>query len=307
MRALASYVTKGFSQALLVTVGFAVLSLILPPLGLISGAALALVTLRMGGHQGAVVMLAATGFVGGLAYLSLGNLIPGVVFLLGMWLPLWVLAQVLRASRSLPLTNMAAAGLGILAVLVAHLVMGDASAWWDQMLHKVFDPAMEAGAGGGPLADKHAVNEALAAIAQVMTGIMAAGFVINAIMCLYLARGWQAALYNPGGFRQEFHQLRLGRSLGIGVLVLAGVYLLPSKGLSSMAGDMLIVILSLYLIQGVALIHAIVAMRNMHIAWLVGMYVLVFFALPQLMLVLAAVGYVDTWVDFRGRLERRAS
>jgi hypothetical protein len=306
MRALASYVTKGFSQALLVIVGFAVLSLILPPLGLISGAALGLVTLRMGGHQGAVVMLAATGFVGGLAYLSLGNLVPGVVFLLGMWLPLWLLAQVLRASRSLALTNTVAGGLGLVGVLVAHLVMGDTSAWWNETLNQLFLPAMEA-AGDGPLADRAAVDEALATIAQMMTGIMAAGFVLNAIMCLYLARGWQAILYNPGGFKQEFYQLRLGRSLGLGVLVLFGLYLVPSEGLTRMAGDMLIVILSLYLVQGVALVHAIVAMRNMHIAWLVGMYVLVFFALPQLMLVLAAVGYADTWADFRRRLAKPAA
>lgn len=302
MRALASYVTKGFSQALLVTVGFAVLSLILPPLGLISGAALALVTLRMGGHQGAVVMLAATAFVGGLAYLSLGNLAPALVFLLAMWLPLWVLAQVLRSSRSLSLTNMVAGGLGLLGVLAAHLLLGDTSAWWHEVLTKLFEPAMEA---GGPLADKQTVDEALAGIAQLMTGIMAAAMVLNAIMCLYLARGWQALLYNPGGFREEFHHLRLGRSLGIVALALMGVYLLPGEGLSSLVGDMLIVIISLYLVQGVALIHAVVAIKRLHVAWLVGMYVLIFFALPQLSLVLAALGFADTWMDFRRRLERR--
>lgn len=303
MRALASYVTKGFSQALLVTVGFAVLSLMLPPLSLLSGAALALVTLRAGARYGALVMLVATVFVAGLAYISLSNLAPGMVFLFGMWLPLWVLAVVLRATRSLSLTNLVAGGLGFLGVVGAHLLMGDTSAWWYETLSKLFEPAMEA---GGALADKQAVDEALAGISQLMTGIMAAAMVLNAIMCLYLARGWQAVLYNPGGFRQEFHQLSLGRGLGIVALVLMGVYLLVGEGFSRLVGDMLIVIISLYLVQGVAVVHAVVAIKKMHMAWLVGMYVLILFALPQLTLVLAALGFADTWMDFRHRLERRA-
>jgi uncharacterized protein YybS (DUF2232 family) len=51
-----------------------------------------------------------------------------------------------------------------------------------------------------------------------------------------------------------------------------------------------------------ALAQAIVAMRKLHIAWLVGLYVVVFFALPQLMAVVAIIGLADTWFDFRRRL-----
>ena len=40
------------------------------------------------------------------------------------------------------------------------------------------------------------------------------------IAMLFLARWCQAALYNPGGFRKEFHQIRLSQTAGA-ILLLA--------------------------------------------------------------------------------------
>jgi hypothetical protein len=273
----------------------------LPPLSILSAAALALVTLRLGGQYGAVVMLAAAAIVAGLSYVSLGSAVPALMFLAALWLPLWLLAWVLRAGRSLSLASTVAGILGLVGVLLAHLLLGDMTAWWHQVLLNIFEPAMKA---GGPLADRETVTRLLAGIARFMTGLMAAGVVLNAIMCLYLARGWQAALYNPGGFRSEFHELRLGQGMAwLTVLVIAG-YVAPLGGVSHVAGDMVVVMLSLFLLQGLAMAHAVVAIRNMHMAWLVGLYVIVFFALPQLMAVLALMGLADTWFDFRRRLAK---
>lgn len=299
MKMLASFIMRGHSQALLVIVGFAVLSLVLPPLSILSGAAVALVTLRLGVRLGAVLVAGATVLVAALAWFSLGSGIPALMFLAALWLPLWIMASVLHASRSLAMASVVAGLLGLAGVLVAHLAMGDMSAWWRQILLTIFEPAMEA---GGPLADREMVTGILEGIARFMTGLMAAGMVLNALICLYLARGWQAALYNPGGFRNEFYELRLGRWMGLIALAVMGLYLAPLGDVSLAAGDMMIVALSLYLLQGMALAHAIVAMRKLHIAWLVGLYVVVFFALPQLMAVVAIIGLADTWFDFRRRL-----
>lgn len=299
MKMLASYVMRGYSQALLVVVGFAVLSLVLPPLSIISGAAVALVTLRLGSQRGAATMAGATALVALLATLSLGSALPALMFLAALWLPLWIAGWVLRASRSLAMASAVIGFLGLAGVLAMHLVMGDMSAWWRQVLLTIFEPAMQA---GGPLADRETVMGILDSIARFMTGIMAAGVVLNALTCLLLARGWQASLYNPGGFRNEFYELRLGRGMGGLTLAIAGLFLLPLEALSPAAGDMMIVVLSLYLLQGMAIAHAIVAMRKLHIAWLVGLYVMVFFALPQLMAVVAMIGLADTWLDLRRRL-----
>ena len=72
MKALASFILRGPSQAILVAVGTAVLAMMLPPLSVISGAVVALVTLRAG-IPGGIVMLGSAAFVALLAYVSLGN------------------------------------------------------------------------------------------------------------------------------------------------------------------------------------------------------------------------------------------
>lgn len=301
MKALASFILRGPSQAILVAVGTAVLAMMMPPLSVVSGAVIALVTLRSGVRSGGLVMLGSTAFVALLAYMSLGNFLPGMIFLLVLWLPLWVLAWVLREMRSLAWATSAAGVLGIVGVLVVYALVGDVAAWWEQVLLAMFEPAMEAGAAG-PLADREAVEGILASIAKVMTGIAAAGMTLNAVMCLYLARAWQAQLYNPGGFRDEFHELRMGQRVAMASLAFVVVSLLPLGEFSHMAGEIVIVILSLYVLQGLALIHAVVARRQLHMAWLIVLYLVMLFVLPQLMALVAVLGLVDTWVDFRRRI-----
>jgi uncharacterized protein YybS (DUF2232 family) len=66
-------------------------------------------------------------------------------------------------------------------------------------------------------------------------------------------------------------------------------------GLSSAAAEILMVVLSLYVIQGLAIIHAIVAKKKMHAAWLVVSYIVALFIAPQLV---ALLGLADTWADF---------
>ncbi len=298
MKSLASFILRGQNQAILVAVGTGVLAMMMPPLSLLSGAAVALTTLRSGMRSGAVVMLGSTAFVAGLTWLSLGNVLPALMFLGVLWLPLWGLGFILRETRSLALTTMAAGIFGIIGIIATYLILGDVTSWWKETLTTLFEPAMEA---GGPLADPELVEKVLADLSKVMTGIAAAGFMLNTIMCLYLARGWQAQLFNPGGFRSEFHELRFGHKAAVVSLAVIVLSMVPLGGLSNVAAEIMIVVLSLYVIQGLAMIHAVVAIKKMHVAWLIGVYMVAFFILPQLMAVVALLGLVDTWVDFRQR------
>jgi uncharacterized protein YybS (DUF2232 family) len=149
------------------------------------------------------------------------------------------------------------------------------------------------------------VEQAMATMSKVMTGIAAAGVVLNSLMCLYLARGWQAQLFNPGGFRDEFYELRLGKSTALFSLAAILLSMLSLGGLSLVAAEVVIVTLSLFAVQGFAIIHAIVAIKKLHIAWLVGLYVVSLFVLPQIMALIALTGLIDTWVNFRQRIEAR--
>ena len=298
MKSLASFILRGQNQAILIAVATGVLAMMMPPLSLLSGAAVALTTLRAGMRSGAVVMLGSTAFVAGLTWLSLGTVLPALMFLGVLWLPLWVLGWILRETRSLALTTIAAGVLGIIGIIATYLILGDVTSWWKETLTTLFEPAMEA---GGPLADPELVEKVLADLSKVMTGIAAAGFMLNTIMCLYLARGWQAQLFNPGGFRSEFHELRFGYKAAMASMAVIVLSMLPLGGLSNVATEIMIVVLSLYVIQGLAMIHAVVAIKKMHVAWLIGVYMVTFFILPQLMAVVALLGLVDTWVDFRQR------
>ena len=189
--------------------------------------------------------------------------------------------------------------LGIAGVLMTYALVGDVTTWWEQTLLAMFEPAMEA---GGPLADRETVLAILANLAKIMTGVAAAGMTLNAVMCLYLARAWQAQLYNPGGFRDEFHELRMGQRTAMLSLGFVVVSLLPLGEFSHMAGEIVIVILSLYVLQGLALIHAVVARRQLHMAWLIVLYLVMLFVLPQLMALVAVLGLIDTWADFRRKI-----
>jgi hypothetical protein len=184
-------------------------------------------------------------------------------------------------------------------IIATYVLVGDVTSWWEGALRTLLEPAMEA---GGPLADPQVVEGILADLSKLMTGLAAAGLVLNAIMCLYLARGWQAQLFNPGGFRNEFHELRFGQLTALVSLVVIVISIVPMGMLTNMAVEMVVVILGLYVIQGMAILHAVIAARKMHIAWLAGMYIVTFFVLPQLMVVVAMLGLIDTWADIRQRV-----
>lgn len=301
MKSLASFIMRGPGQAILVTVGTGVLAMLLPPLSLISGAAVALTTLRAGPKSGMTVMLGSTAFVALIAWLSVGNALPALMFLGVMWLPLWLLGWVLRETRSLSLTHLVAGVVVALGVVTVHVMLGDTAGWWQQVLLRLSEPALQA---GSPL-DPAEVEQAMTTLSRVMTGIIAAGLVLNSLMCLYLARGWQAQLFNPGGFRTEFHELRLGKIAALVSLAIIVLSMLPMGGFSSLATELLIIALSLYVVQGLAMIHAIVAIKQLHIAWLVGLYLVAFVVLPQLMALVALLGLIDTWVDFRQRIRHQ--
>ncbi len=299
MKSLASFILRGPSQAVLVTVGTGVLAMMMPPLSILSGSAVALTTLRVGMRSGAIVMLGSTAFVAVLTWLSLGNVLPALMFLGMLWLPLWGMGWVLRETRSLALTTITAGILGVIGIIATYMILGDVTSWWKEVLTALFEPAMES---GGPLDDPELVEKVLADLSKIMTGIAAAGFVLNMIMCLYLARGWQAQLFNPGGFRSEFHELRFGIKAAVVSLVVIVLAMLPMGGISNVATEIMMVVLSLYVIQGLAMIHAVIAIRKMHVAWLIGVYMVTFFILPQLMAVVALLGLADTWLDFRQRV-----
>jgi len=291
MKALAAYVMRGRSQAALLSSLFAVFSMILPPLSYISGAIVALITMRRGIGEGAFIAIIATFVLAVIAQLSTGNVAVAVVFALMVWLPVWILAVVLRQTVSLPLTFAVATMMVFVVVIVFHFAVGDAITWWREILDKVFAETLEQPGMGD-------VGLMLENTPQFMTALMATAFFISMMLSVCLARWWQAALYNPGGFQEEFHAFRINTSsaiLGAVILVWASV----TAEVGNLASDLAVVISIYASVSGIALVHHWVTTTGANKAWLILMYLLLAFIAPQILVVLAIVGFADAWLNIR--------
>lgn len=122
--------------------------------------------------------------------------------------------------------------------------------------------------------------------------------IFNTVIGLVLSRWWQALLYNPGGFQEEFHMLRLSPKLSlvcltifIAGLALGGNYQLWLR-LASIP----------LLIGGLAIVHYVVQHKGFGRQVLVVMYVGLFLFGPVLMVLLGALGAADSVMNFRTRL-----
>lgn len=306
MQAFVSYILRGPLQAIIVTAISSVTSLILPPLAHVSGACVALVTLRKGLSNG-IFVLAVTGLLLGLVGLvSSVNFEMIKIYISAMvlvwWLPVVLTAAVLRFTRSLGLTMLSLGSLCMVVMSVAYLVIGDMPVWWQDMIPSMLQPMSDATNFN---LTKEELNQLMANMSIVMTGFISATIVYLTMINLFIARWMQSLLFNPGGFRAEFYGLKLDRRLSIFLLVVAAVSAFTSGIIANYALNLLILIAALYSLQGLAIVYAVVAALNAHIGWLIGLYVLMFFALPYVMLVLSFTGVADNFMDFRSRVKKQ--
>ena len=121
---------------------------------------------------------------------------------------------------------------------------------------------------------------------------------LSAIVSLLVSRWWQALLYNPGGFQQEFHALRLDSRFALILLaaVITGLYL-PSEyrpwlQLSSVP----------LMICGLALIHHSVKFLNVGGQWLALLYFGLVFTGSATAILLVSLGFADSILNLRSRL-----
>ncbi|MGD2082371.1 MAG: hypothetical protein PVF91_05370 [Chromatiales bacterium] len=299
MRILASFVMRGRSQAVMATTVLGMLSLILPPVSILSSAVVALVTLRLGEREGVLTGLLAAVACGLLGTIALGNALPVVGLALLSWMPIWLLATMLRNSRSLSLTVQSGLVFGLALIAMYQMQFPDPVAEWRRLLEPVSQSLVQS-----ELLDEAGRVRLLDTLARWMTGVLAAGFFLQLTLSLFLGRWWQALLYNPGGFREEFRGLRASRALGYLTLVL----LVALFGLSAEWGPvryLLVLLFALYFLQGLAVVHTMVAQAGAGVGWLIGVYALLVLATYYTMSALAAAGFADTWLDIRRRAGAR--
>ncbi len=296
MKTFSTWVMSGFPNALFVTSGFVVLGFILPPLALLGSTIAALVTLRMGEKQGFLLVVVVTVLLGVL--FSLVGVSPKTALLYALpqlFLPV-LLATWLRWKNNWQQVLQLILVIATVALILVHGIFGDLSSHWLEILDKLFRPALEK----AQIPDNE-IELILPAVSAYMTGAIVAAIVFTSIIALILARYMQSVLYNPGGFEEEFRELRVGQWPAFAVsagLLFSMVSTLP------LVQELILLIMILYFFQGMAIVHAFAKIKNWHPVGMVSIYVGLLVLTVPFSLMLAGLGLIDTFLDIRKRFSR---
>lgn len=280
MKGLAQFVMRGRFQALVVTVAGAGSLMFC----WISAAVVALVTLRKGAGPGASLLAWALLPAGTLWYVF-GDSGP-LTLLVGTA----ATALVLRTTVNLPLAILVSIPVGGITGLFLLAFGGEyldqVVAYFGEFL-ATLEQQLSQGNGQVVLARPDA---------QQIAGMMGAGTALSSVLCLLLARYWQAALYNPGGFGEEFRDLYYPPAITVAMAL--GSVALAGMGAEYRTWAMICVIPLAF--AGLALVHARAVWRGQGKGWLTGFYIaLLVFDPVKLMVVFAAIA--DSWFNFRQR------
>ncbi len=281
MRALAEFIMRGRVQAALV----AFFGNLLP---LISPAAVSLVTLNKGLSEGALLTLWAllplliAFFVSDINAMVTLSSIVGVIGVMAA-------SELLRVSASWARTLIFVVVFSGVAALVLDFLFAEQAEVFELVVANLFREIQQQ------------QENAFIPGRNFLLGVIGYVIALTSVICLVLGRWWQAMLYNPGGFKSEFHQLRLG--VGSAAILVAGVVVcnIASQEFSSWVG-----LLGLpLLLGGLALVHYSVAFYQLGGHWLIIFYVVLFTVSP-LSLVLIGLGFLDSIMNIRSRLVRRS-
>ena len=299
MRALASFIMHGRVQAIGSVVSLALLSLIVSPLAIFTTAGVALVTLVHGYREGLINLLAATVILAVFTGIALNQPAIGLELALKFWLPAWFFASIVLTRNSMSVAIVVAAALSCLLVLGFYFFTNPAAYWYEVINTELLPMLKEAGMKiqEGPKSEKLWLF-----MSKVMTGSALALFLALQTLSLLLARYWQALLYNPKGFRQEFRQLRFGK-VAANLALVVTVFAMTTA--NEMALNLFFIAIVLMMFQGLSVIHNLVAKCKLSSSLLIGVYVFMLFSLQSGaigLLLVSMIGLLDNWLNLRFRL-----
>ncbi len=279
MQFLARLVMRGRWQAAAVAA-----ALSMTPLFFIAGAVIALLTMRRGVREGLIVLLWSSLPSALMLYMD-GDPLP-VTVMLGCWLAAWIL----RSSGSWPFMllggTLLGLGTGVAAPLVAGAHLAEAAEAVNA-LQAWLAKSMPPGAADAALANPFTGPDIANVLGAATAYLVLAGAV--------LGRYWQAALFNPGGFRREFHALRL--PLAVTLAVTAGALWSMQLENERVMQTQLWLFMMPLLLAGLARAHAAVAERPYGSGWLAALYILALL-FPLARFALAGVGMADSVLSF---------
>jgi hypothetical protein len=259
---------------------FVLLSGFFPLLYFFSAAVVALVTLRKGSNEGFLILLWSL-LPAGLLW-AMGDMSP-VFLMLGTYL----LALMLRKSSSWQQVILLATVFG-LATQFSLVFQGE----YQAQIQQVVDQGLQAQVNQSSQAQYTSEQ-----IVDLLFSFYGAYHTFMVVICVMIGRWWQAMLYNPGGFRQEFHSLRFDPRIMVFLLglIMAGLMDIPPLD------GWLPLFCVVPMLAGLAVTHYAVARKAMGTPWLVLSYMTLLLVPPAIIL----LGFIDSVVDLRKRMKRQ--
>jgi hypothetical protein len=281
MHELAKLSMRGPTQAIIL----ACISMLIPMMFWFSAAVVALVTLRKGFNQGAVVFF--------------WTILPAMVWLFGVQDPgalivlalSFLMANILRITTSWQTTLVSGALVSLILGWLSPYIMPD-------LIEVLMDLADEFFKELAKQSDQKYGGQMQDGFQSLLIAGFASSFYGIAIGSVCMARSWQSKLFNPGGWQEEFYKIRIQPRLLLLVLLL--IVITPALGLNTAVVVFTAIILLIF--SGIALVHGLIAKRKMTIQWLIGFYVSIFLLFPTVLMLVAAIAVIDSVIDFRSRV-----
>ena len=282
-------------QAVMVIAALSLIGIVLPPIGYLAMAVITLTTLQAGPSVGLKVMMFAFTAFAVVSMIGLNQPQLMLVALLGSWLPVYGLTLVLGYQSSIASTLLVGAIVSLMLLGIFYLTVGDTVQWW----REVTEPYLLTQFGQIGINDKDAAT-ILTSLLPRMTGLVITMLLLNSVIAVLIGRAWQAALYSPGQFAIEFQQMMIGKAPALVTAIVLVASVIPSME-KTVIQEILPIVLTLFALQGLAIIHALVRQKQQTKVWLIVTYILLLFMLPEMVVMLAVLGILEQWFNFRQR------
>jgi hypothetical protein len=297
---LARFTLKGPYQAAAVVGLLAVLSVYIPPMvganifGLLvaslcmflSCTLVGLIILTQGSVSGLKAIVVSMLGITLVAWFLINMPELGLWTGLVQWLPIILLSQTLRTSKSLALTLLVGVLLGVVAIAIQYLV-------WGSIENELIESTLQRMGQAGEI-DKSVAERNIQLVRLFVLAMVAMAYLIITLIVL-IARWMQASLADSHGFRQEFYGLSLGKPAAAAALLLMGLSFLPTQSwLLSLAFLAVIA----FMFQGIAVVHSKLSGRR-QARLILGLFYLLLLVFPQAVALTAVTGVIDNWLVFR--------
>jgi len=205
-----------------------------------------------------------------------------LIFIALCWLATMCVASVLLYTVSMKFAVLAVVPAAVVIGLVASTFRAELVHFWQVLIVETLGALSDAELASLGDENLNVVREVM----PVMLAESSISWALFIVTCgLFIARYWQAQLFNTGGFQKEFHSLRLGREAVMVFVAAYGLAMVFSGALfSSLASAMMFV----FFIQGLSVVHCLSKQRGLSKSWLFGMYAILW--LPPTVFVLSVLG-----------------